>query len=139
MTTHQDIVDEARTWLGVPWRHLGRNRAGIDCVGLGVAVTRALGVCDYDVASYSRQPGPGLVAHLLKVADEIPITEAVPGDFIALQDSAFPFHVAFLSERHGVRHIIHAHARRRQVVEEPYIGEWPSLTVKAFRLHGLEE
>ena len=136
--TGQDIVDEARTWLGVPWRHLGRNRAGIDCVGLGVVVTRALGISDYDVASYGRTPVPGLVDHIRRVMTEIPVTDIRAGDVIALKDSAYPFHVAFVSEKYGVTHIIHAHARRRMVVEEPYTGEWPGLTTHAFRFPGIE-
>lgn len=137
MSTRDQIVEEARKWIGTPWRHLGRNRAGIDCVGLGVVVTRALNICDYDVASYSRTPGPGLTDHIRKVADEVIITLAEPGDFLVLRDAAFPFHVAFLSMRHGQFHIIHAHARRRMVIEEPYIGDWPKLTLHAFRFNGV--
>ena len=139
MNRRQQIVDEARTWLGVPWRHLGRNRAGIDCVGLGVVVTRKLGVCDYDVLTYSRVPHAGLLDHLRRVAREIPVAEIGPGDFITIEDSAYPFHVAFVSEKHGALHIIHAHARRRMVVEEPYIHDWPVLTLNAFRFPWVDE
>jgi len=32
--TRQDVVDEARTWIGVPWVHGGRARSGVDCAGL---------------------------------------------------------------------------------------------------------
>lgn len=134
----QQIVDEARTWLGVPWRHLGRNRQGIDCVGIGVAVAQALGITDYDIQTYSRTPSPGLLDGLRKVADEIPITDILPGDFLVMRDSAYPYHVAFVSEKHGVTHIIHAHARRRMVVEEPYANEWPGVTVAAFRFKGVK-
>ena len=37
------IVAAARTWLGVPWRHQGRTRQGVDCAGLVVLVGRGLG------------------------------------------------------------------------------------------------
>lgn len=134
----QQIVDEARTWLGVPWRHLGRNRQGIDCVGLGVVVAQALGITDYDTREYGRTPKPGLLAGLRRVAIEIPIDDILPGDFLVMRGTAYPYHVAFVSEKHGVRHIIHAHASRRMVVEEPYIHEWPGLTVAAFRFKGIE-
>lgn len=129
----QDVVDEARKWLGVPWRHHGRNRQGVDCVGLGVVVARALAITQYDSLDYSRVPHPGLLDHLRIVADEIPIASIEPGDFIAIEDSAYPYHVAFVSEKYGVLHIIHAHARRRMVIEEPYTHEWPGLTRYAFR------
>lgn len=129
----QDVVDEARKWIGTPWRHHGRNKFGIDCVGLGVVVVRALNITQYDSLDYGRTPTPGLLDHLRHVADEIPIADIEPGDFITIQDSAYPFHVAFVSEKYGVPHIIHAHARRRTVVEEPYVNEWPGLTTHAFR------
>lgn len=129
----QDIVDEARTWIGVPWRHHGRNRAGIDCVGLGVVVARALDITQYDSLDYGRQPKPGLIDHLRRVACEIPVSDIEPGDFIVIEDTAYPYHLAFVSEKHGVPHIIHAHARRRKVIEEPYIHDWPALTRHAFR------
>jgi cell wall-associated NlpC family hydrolase len=34
------IVSAARSWLGVPWRHQGRTRQGVDCAGLVVLVGR---------------------------------------------------------------------------------------------------
>ena len=41
------IVAEARTWLGVPWRHQGwRRTTGCDCVGLVRGVGHALGLID---------------------------------------------------------------------------------------------
>ena len=48
MVTRTDIVAAARGWLGVPWRHQGRSRAGVDCVGLVVVVCRSLGLSDHD-------------------------------------------------------------------------------------------
>ena len=41
-----------------------------------------------------------------------------------------------LTERLGVAHLLHAHALRRQVIEEPYAGEWPMKVKFAFRFRG---
>ncbi|MFW8566145.1 C40 family peptidase [Orrella sp. 11846] len=136
--TGRDIVAEARKWLGVRWRHAGRNRQGIDCVGLGVVVTQALGICDYDVTAYSKEPNDELMAHFDRVADRIPVRDARPGDILVINFRPYPFHAAFLSEQHGAPHIIHAHAGARQVIEEPYTHDWPTLTSHAFRLHGVQ-
>lgn len=38
------LADEARSWLGCPYVHQGRNRHGIDCVGLIVMSFGALGL-----------------------------------------------------------------------------------------------
>lgn len=132
------IINEARSWIGTPWRHIGRNRKGLDCIGLGVVVAREVGLTNYDVTTYGRDPTPGLIEHFRRVAVEIPIMQAMPGDFYVIKDGPYPYHVAFCSERDGIPHIIHANARRRMVIEEPYTDYWQSLTIHAFRLKGVK-
>ena len=61
-----------------------------------------------------------------------------PGDILIFRDDAYPCHSAIVSEKHGVPHIIHAHASRRMVVEEPIANEWPGRRVFAFRYPGVE-
>ncbi|GIX11751.1 C40 family peptidase [Elioraea sp.] len=132
--TPERIVAEARTWLGVPWRHQGRSRAGIDCVGLVVQVARALDLSDYDHTAYGRRAqGLGLVEHFRANMDGVAIPEARPGDVLVFADQAYPCHCGFLSERLDHPHLIHAHALRRKVIEEPYAGEWLAKVKFAFR------
>ena len=45
MTTQAGVVTEtfvaaARGYVGVPWRHLGRSRTGVDCIGLVLLAAR---------------------------------------------------------------------------------------------------
>lgn len=54
--TNQAFIAAARAWVGVPWVHQGRNRAGIDCVGLVVLSARACGLDVPLLADYSRRP-----------------------------------------------------------------------------------
>ena len=132
--TCEAIVAEARGWLGVPWRHQGRSRAGIDCVGLVVQVARALRLSDYDHTVYGRRAqGQSFVEHFRSNMDGIAIPEAVPGDVLVFADQVYPCHCGFLTERHHQPHLLHAHALRRQVIEEPYAGEWPAKIKFAFR------
>lgn len=138
MVSGKDIVEEARKWIGTPWRHVGRSEHGLDCVGLGVVVARGLGITQYDARDYSKTPNGTLIKHFERVATEVPIAEAQEGDFYVIKDGPYPFHVAFLSYIDGRPHIIHANARRRKVVEEPYTHEWPRLTTHCFRLKGIK-
>ena len=132
------IVAEARTWLGVPWRHQGRSRAGVDCAGLVVLVARALELADHDSKAYGRRAqGQGFVEHFRAHMDGIAITQAKPGDVLVFADQAYPCHCGFLTERLGRLHLLHAHATRRQVIEEPYVGEWPAKIKFAFRFRSL--
>lgn len=51
MIEHDEaFVAEARSYLGTPWRHQGRNRMGIDCVGLVIVSARINGL-KMDVAA----------------------------------------------------------------------------------------
>jgi len=132
--TSEMIVTEARGWLGVPWRHQGRTRSGIDCVGLVVRVAHALGVSDYDSTGYSRRAqGQAFVEHFRSNMDGVAIPDASPGHVLVFADQAYPCHCGFLTERLGHPHLLHAHATRRKVIEEPYAGEWPVKVKFAFR------
>lgn len=90
------IVAEARTWLGVPWRHQGRSRAGVDCAGLVVLVARALELADYDSTAYGRRAqGQGFVEHFRAHMDGIAITQAKPGDVLSSPIRLIPAIAAF--------------------------------------------
>jgi cell wall-associated NlpC family hydrolase len=136
--TPERILAEARGWLGVPWRHQGRTRAGVDCAGLVVMVGRALGLTDYDTTGYSRRAhGQAFVRHFQAAMDDVRLPEAILGDVLVFADHAYPCHCGFLTTKWQVPHLLHAHVIRRKVVEEPYAGEWPEKVKFAFRFRGL--
>lgn len=138
MTTPDDIVAAARCYLGVPWRHQGRDARGLDCAGLVVVVARELGLTDYDATGYGRHAlGQAFVDHFRAAMDPVPVSAMRPGDVPVFADSVYPCHCGVISLRHDVLHLIHAHALRRRVIEEPYAGEWPLKIKFVFRFRGL--
>jgi hypothetical protein len=52
----QKMIDHARTFIGTPWRHRGRNRRGLDCVGLLILSANASGLAVADATHYGRDP-----------------------------------------------------------------------------------
>lgn len=135
MLNRNKIIEEARTWLGTPWRHQGRTRKGVDCVGLIVQVANSLGLnpSGYDFCGYSRHAGGlELLSHFRNNMTEKLISAALPGDVIVFRDNAYPCHVAFASERYGVIYMIHAYAIRRQVFEETFSDEWRSKAIYCY-------
>lgn len=59
MTTRQELVNVAKQWLGTPFEHQGRSRAGIDCAGYlyMLALENNLETNDYqDIITYGRDP-----------------------------------------------------------------------------------
>ena len=140
MPNSSDIITAARTYLGVPWRHQGRGRRGLDCAGLIVRVARDLGLSDYDATGYRRHAqGQSFVEHFRRNMDQLPVPNMRPGDVLVFADAAYPCHAAIVAEKYGRPSIVHAHATRRKVVEELYAAEWPDKVKFCFRFRGLSE
>lgn len=140
MPVSLDVVATARGYLGVPWRHQGRSRLGLDCAGLIVLTGRDLGLSDHDRTGYSRHAqGLQFVDAFREAMDPVPLSRMTPGDVLLFADEAYPCHCGIVSEARGVPHLIHAHALRRKVMEEPLSAEWRAKLRFAFRFRGLED
>jgi cell wall-associated NlpC family hydrolase len=144
------IVDAARAYLGVPHHHQGRHRvAGLDCVGLLLAVAQDIGAEWHDLEGYSRSGAETadlmgyslLRSHMARSLDEIPIEQAGPGDvwLFWVERMLVPHHVAIVTNSDRM---IHAAARLAggrpgRVVEVP-LGRWKDQIDSAwrFRAHG---
>lgn len=50
MATREDIIAEARSWIGVPFQPMGNTRKGIDCCHFVVQVGQKLGLMPSDFA-----------------------------------------------------------------------------------------
>ena len=132
------FVAAARSYVGVPWRHLGRSRTGLDCIGLVLLAAREVSVDLPDPAPYAREPQgtrllEGILAHATRVA------EASPGDVLLFRLGLYGGHVGIASVHPawGVPACLHAYAPRRQVVEQPMDAELRTALIGAFRLPAL--
>lgn len=121
MTSREQIITTARDWIGVRWQHQGRSRIeGVDCVGLLVVVAQSLGLPVTDVRNYRRrQTGRELLKILDDQLKKTPLEGWKIGDIGVFKESSFPIHVGVLNAGDEGLSVIHAHARRRQVIEEP--------------------
>lgn len=141
MVTRDDIVEAARAYIGVRWRHQGRTvRNGLDCFGLIIRVGEDVGMPVEDVpARYSRiAKGLDLVEQGKMRGLRVPLPEARPGDVLLLHQGVYPCHIAIRSEKRGKPYMIHSHAGRGRVMEEPILGEWERQLVMAFGWRGVE-
>lgn len=140
MVIRADVVNETREWKDVPWRHEGRNKNGVDCVGLVAVVAWNLQLSNYDFHGYTRQPSNlELLKHFRLNMREKHIPEVKVGDVVAFRDNKYPFHVGIIGEKYGQFSLIHAYAGRKKVVEELYGPEWSKLALACFEFHGLED
>lgn len=144
MTTRARIVAEARGWLGVPWRHQGRSRHGIDCLGLIIAAVRPFGIVapDFDVADYGRHADPRvLMRECRRLMTEVDPVTIGPADVLVLAWDEEPHHFALVSDYPALDALamIHATAKGpRRVVERRIDSVARSQIFAAFALPGVE-
>jgi len=136
-----DIQAAAREYLGVPWRHQGRNlEVGIDCAGLIVMIAKKFNLSEYDSTNYHRNPlNDSFIKHFSEHMIKKKPVERKVGDVLLFRDKMFSCHSAILSEKHGCEHIIHAYAKRKKVVEEPFTDEWKKKMTYCFAFEGVED
>lgn len=63
MVTREDIVKEALTWIDTPYREMGRDKHGVDCVGVILVVYGGLGLISYEVPTYNQVPDGTFLTH----------------------------------------------------------------------------
>jgi cell wall-associated NlpC family hydrolase len=127
--SRQTLILHARTWLGVPFRHQGRNRMGVDCGGLLMAIGQQAGLEIIPPETYSLSPDVELVRKALQAnCVEIPLADAQPGDVLLLAFAGAPQHVGLLTDIG----LLHAWAKPGKVVEHLIDAQWERRIVAAY-------
>lgn len=142
MATRQQIVNEARSWKGVRWKHQGRSRMGVDCAGVVAKVAHDLAISMYDCVNYPRRSqGNEFLNHFREhLVEKSPVNhEPKPGDVAVFAEPKFPCHSGVITEKAGKLYVVHAHVNRRMVVEEPLDPHWRSKLVTLFEYPGTED
>jgi cell wall-associated NlpC family hydrolase len=133
MIDRQTVVDTARSYLGVKYRHQGRSRFGIDCLGLLVLVARDLWLFDADSNDYGRVPDGrklqrGLEEHL-DTSSGLKL-----GNILLMRFEKNPQHLAIVTDRG----IIHSHSYAKKVVEHGLDDVWKDRIVREYTFRGLD-
>jgi cell wall-associated NlpC family hydrolase len=126
MITRDDIVTEAKSWIGTPYAHQGRRKGSfVDCVGLVMGVARKLDISDYEYKAYSMTPNPRLLRNLcdenLVLLGTRGAVELQPGNVLLLKWSRFPQHMGIVSSINPP-YMIHA-MREIEVCAEQEVNE----------------
>lgn len=118
--TGADVVTAARLWLGVRYRHQGRSREGVDCIGLPVCVRAELGLAPMDAGAYGRVSlGSEMLDYCKANMGEVARDNLQPGDILVQMDGAVR-HMAIVCDYplcNDSLGIIHAWLPNKRVVE----------------------
>ena len=136
----QQIITEARSWIGTRFHHQGRckktnmHKGGVDCIGLIVGVAQAVGFTVKDETDYSRQPqGSRLKDAMHTYLNPIPLSEVRAGDVLLFTFEKDPQHVGIVSELSGGElGLIHAYREASAVVEHRLDDHWWKKATHAF-------
>lgn len=131
----QRAVAEARSYIGVKWRHRGRTRLGIDCIGLVVKAVAAGGIDMRDRRDYGREPWKDGLRRELQEHFGDPVTDMQPGDVVLMRwdQDPEPAHVGVIGDYpHGGLSLIHSYSLI-SVTEHRIDEVWQRRIVEVFR------
>lgn len=135
------LVDAARAYIGVPFRHQGRTREGMDCAGLVMAALNDLGRFPDDVEGYGMSPWLDGLQMAVEAFYGPPTAEPIePGDVLLMRFRSQPQHLAIATDYYlGGLGMIHTRSdlmrgrQRGRVVEHRLNDVWNKRIVKVYR------
>jgi cell wall-associated NlpC family hydrolase len=132
MITRQEIINAARNYLGVRYKHQGRTRFGLDCLGLVVRVAHDLSLSNEDSTDYGSVPDGKRLMREMDARLDITMN-AKPGDVLLMRFDKNPQHLAIMTDKG----IIHSYAQVRGVVEHRLDDEWAKRIVRSYSFRGI--
>lgn len=128
------IIEAARKYLGVPFRHQGRTPPlALDCAGLFVQVCRDIGLPVDDEQGYGVNPHKGLLEQSIERQPflvRVPKEQMKAGDILLMRFNTDPQHIAI----HAGETMIHAYSHAGKVVEHRIADVWRARIVRVYRV-----
>lgn len=142
--TGQQIVEQARLYLNVPFAAGGRNTWSLDCGGLLLRVAEDLGLPVPAIPNYQLAVGSGHVAGYLEpLCDRVDLTAPLaiyqgygvePGDFLVFSLARGVQHMGIATGEGSFLHAWDSPSVGR-VVETPLDQWWQGRLLSVWRLH----
>lgn len=121
MQKREDVIREAREWVGTPFHHQAASKGvGCDCAGLVRGVGQALGLMPPlppELLRYGRLPQPERMREVLARFMDPVEGPPLPGDVLFMGwVGGRPMHLGILTPLHG-RGILHGFSEAGRVIE----------------------
>jgi hypothetical protein len=137
MIDRSDIVATARSYIGVKFRLHGRDRTGLDCVGLVFRVLKDHGIELPDFTDYTRNIESAKLTEVIEANSTLAPSGVIRhGQLLKIRQFVFPMHTAFLAIEKGRMTVIHANVKRQQVVEQEF-SLWKDLVMEYREINGV--
>lgn len=126
--TRSEFIVEARSWQGVPFRHQGRSRLAVDCLGYVMCLVRACGEVPagfVEPLKYGRAPNTSeFIDTVERYCTPLDVIEDGCMIAVAWPKAKFPAHAAIIDGKY----MIHAYQRKGCVVRNTYGEPWLRMT-----------
>jgi cell wall-associated NlpC family hydrolase len=136
------LLEQARTYLGVRFKHRGRDRNGVDCAGLVWCAYFDLGVTLPDIVRYGREPHQnGMMRVVTEGLGEpvwagrnVPRAALQIGDVVVMRFVREPHHMGIIGDdRLRGLSLIHSYGDIGSVVEHGLDENWQGKILAVFR------
>lgn len=143
MTTPDEIVKYARTWLGCKWRHQGRGEGtppSLDCAGLLILTANHFDLPAEDLVGYGRNPAQQFLNQIKAYTEPADMKGSLHGAVGIFNDNFMPCHTGIFSEDKGAPALIHAEYRPRSVCHEEFLdGKTPPLRARLIEVRRFKD
>lgn len=130
IATREQVIAEARKYIGVRFKLHGRDIRGMDCVGLLYRVGVDLGFKLEDDKHYNAEPQVEKINRVLNAyTHKAPTTTPRHGQVVKLRQHRFPMHLGFVSVVGSRVTLINANMKKGGVSEDNW-AEWEPLVME---------
>lgn len=121
MISRDDVGKAALAYVGTRFKMRGRDKQGIDCVGLLLATGRDAGLALADTEKqYLRTPDVELFKQMIRDQSRPGEINCIQtGSILMLRQGMTPCHCGIAIKTGGVVNIVHASMEHRKVLQEP--------------------
>jgi cell wall-associated NlpC family hydrolase len=124
-------LNKARSYLGTPFKHQGRSKNGMDCIGIIIVPLNDIGFFNYENKNYRKYGlGGEIIEVLSKHCYEVKKPFKYQAGDILLFSKGSSQHLAIYTDKDT---IIHAHNFVGKVVEHSLTKDWEQNISKVFR------
>lgn len=137
MFTRKDIIESARSYVGVKFRMHGRDRTGLDCVGLLFCIGKDVGIEAINDTDYGGTPVPNKFGEMLERYTHL-VSPSPPrsGQVLKLRQLMWPMHIGILAVDKNRMTVINANMKKKKVTEDTF-NEWQNLVMEHRDINGV--
>ena len=128
--TLDDLIATARSAIGTPFKHQGRDLNGLDCAGLLIWAVRQHGIEPADMDAYSRHALGGKLVEMLECQPFLRRAGRPPqaGDVLVMRFEKEPQHLALCAGET----VIHSYETVGQVCEHRLDQQWRNRILRVY-------